>query len=181
MYDRRQEDGVMGDEDDRFPAWLKMTMERRGFSQADLARAIGVTDTQISRWRRGQVVPTVHSLQRLADTFGVPRASLDHLAGYPVDEPPEGVDPALQAELQAHRAWYGQVLEQQVPRDLWRTYIEGCAALAKALSSSYQTTVQKARDELEAHQPGAGAEFHPVRPVQPHDRSKAKGKIGFNR
>ena len=69
-----------------------VTMERRGLSQADLARVVGVADAQVSRWRRGRVIPTVRSLQRIADTFGVPRATLDSLAGYPTGERPEEPD-----------------------------------------------------------------------------------------
>ena len=58
-------------------------MHSRGLTQAQLARSVGVADTQVSRWRRGQVVPTVQSLQRLADTFGVQRITLDQLVGLP--------------------------------------------------------------------------------------------------
>lgn len=139
----------------RFTSWLNLTMESCGLSQAGLARAIGVADTQVSRWRRGQVVPTVHSLQRIADVFGVPRATLDRLAGYPIGEDPEQsaseeMDPALQAQLQVYQAWYRQLLEQQVPHSLWRVYTEGCAALAEALSTSWNTTVGRAQQEIDA-------------------------------
>src|SRR6185503_1222565 len=90
----------------RFGGWLAATMQSRGLSQAQLARSVGVADTQVSRWRRGQVVPTVQYLQRIADTFGVDRATLDKLVGYPVSEAREGsdVEPELEAELQAHQA-----------------------------------------------------------------------------
>ena len=145
----------MDEAENRFPTWLSATMESRRLSQAGLARAVGVTDAQVSRWRRGQVVPTVRSLQRIADTFGVPRATLDRLAGYPVGEPPEGAegeppDPALQAELEVYRAWYGRLLEQKIPRSLWRVYAETCSALADALSASFHDALGKAQRELEA-------------------------------
>ncbi len=65
----------------RFGGWLAASMQSRGLTQAQLARSVGVADTQVSRWRRGQVVPTVQYLQRLADTFGVERATLDRLRG----------------------------------------------------------------------------------------------------
>src|SRR5436305_8488531 len=57
---------------------------RRSSDLAQLARSVGVADTQISRWRRGQVVPTLQYLQRLADTFGIDRLTLDQLVGLPV-------------------------------------------------------------------------------------------------
>ena len=146
----------MDEEGRRFAHWLNLTMERRGLSQADLAREVGVADAQVSRWRRGQVIPSVRSLQRIADTLGVPRATLDSLAGYPTGERPGeatagGGDPALQAELQVYQAWYRQLLEQQVPRSLWRVYAESCAALAQALSASWQAGLGEARhDDLDA-------------------------------
>ena len=181
----------MDEEGRRFAHWLNLTMERRGLSQADLAREVGVADAQVSRWRRGRVIPTVRSLQRIADTFGVPRATLDSLAGYPTAERPEGApeeggDPALQAELQVYQAWYRQLLEQQVPRSLWRVYVESCAALAQALSASWQAGLGEARhddagesgegDEAAraegtmARQAGQGVGFRPARPEQDADR-----------
>src|ERR671933_456531 len=174
-----QEMDSMSTTDNRFPIWLSATMESRRLSQAGLARAVGVTDAQVSRWRRGRVIPTVRSLQRIADTFGVPRATLDSLAGYPTAERPgdaseEGGDPALQAELQVYQAWYRQLLEQQVPRSLWRVYAESCAALAQALSASWQAGLGEARhDEMgggegggegdEGDEGAAGAEDPPAR------------------
>ncbi len=177
-----------------FAAWLEATMQRQGLSQAGLAREVGVADAQVSRWRRGRVIPTVRSLQRIADTFGVPRATLDSLAGYPTgerpgDAPAEGGDPVLQAELQVYQAWYRQLLEQQVPRSLWRVYAESCAALAQALSASWQAGLGEARhddvgdvgdcdDSAEAaategtaaRQAGQGVGFRPARPERHADR-----------
>lgn len=142
----------------RFTLWLNNSMESRRLSQADLARAVGVGDAQVSRWRRGQVVPTVHSLQRIADTFGVPRAMLDSLAGYPSgarDEPTgEPDDLARRAEIRAYQAWFGEQLERQVPRELWRVYAEGCAALAEALGGTFRATLEQAREVP----PGVGRE-----------------------
>ena len=184
----------MDEEGRRFAHWLNRTRERRGLSQADLARVVGVADAQVSRWRRGRVIPTVRSLQRIADTFGVPRATLDSLAGYPTaerpgDAPEEGGDPVLQAELQVYQAWYRQLLEQQVPRSLWRVYAESCAALAQALSASWQAGVGEARHDgagdigegddsvdaaeaegMPARQAGQGVGFRPARPERDAER-----------
>ena len=147
----------MNDADDfdtRFTLWLNRSMENRGYSQADLARAVGVGDAQVSRWRRGQVVPNVRSLQRLADTFGVPRATLDSLAGYPSDDAePEASDPGelmRRAEIQSYQAWFGQLLANDVPPELWRVYVEGCAALAQSLGGTFGATLAQAQQEVEA-------------------------------
>jgi transcriptional regulator with XRE-family HTH domain len=125
----------------RFAGWLGDAMRGRGLSQAELARHVGVADTQVSRWRRGQVVPNVHSLQRLADTFGVPRAALDRLVGYPVD-PSESPsmdasddDPELEAELRSHEARVRQILRERLPRSAWPAYLQACESLAAALAA----------------------------------------------
>src|SRR5689334_5228375 len=96
----------------RFAGWLEASMRSRGFSQAQLARSVGVADTQVSRWRRGQVVPTLAYLQRLADTFGVERFTLDELLGLPVAQAREHTtaSPEEEAELQAHQARLRQVM-----------------------------------------------------------------------
>lgn len=148
----------------RFTVWLNSSMENRRLTQADLARAVGVGDAQVSRWRRGQVVPTVRSLQRIADTFGVPRAMLDSLAGYPSGESESAGDApddlARRAEIHAYQAWFGEQLEDQVPRELWQVYADGCAALARALGESYRATMARAEasapiDRAEGREPTA--------------------------
>jgi transcriptional regulator with XRE-family HTH domain len=138
----------MDDEQNPFAHWLNVTMQSRGLSQAELARAVGVADTQVSRWRRGQVVPTLRYLQQIADTFDVPRTTLDRLAGYPVAEAPHDPprvfeDPADLAELAAYEAHFRQVLEVKIPRALWQAYMEACDSLAEALSASYRAALEQ--------------------------------------
>src|SRR4051812_39745901 len=112
-------------------------MQSRGFTQAQLARSVGVADTQVSRWRRGQVIPTVPYLQRLADTFGIDRVTLDELVGLPVAQAGElGATPEVEAELQAHLARLRDVLHHRLPRPMWRAYVEACVALADGLNAS---------------------------------------------
>ena len=127
--------------DSRLGAWLAATMRSRELSQADLARTLGVADAQVSRWRRGQVVPSVRHLQRLADALAVPRADLDRLAGYPVPDSsglaPDVPDPSAEAELQAHQARFRRTLEQDIPRELWSAYAAACEALAAGLVGAY--------------------------------------------
>ena len=137
---------------DGFPAWLELTMRARGMSQAQLARSMGVGETQVSRWRRGLAVPTVHSLQRLAETFGVPRATLDRLAGYPTGTATlmlqaESTENESDSELAAFQAMLAELMEQRVPRELWHVYVEGCSALADALSRTFTGTLERAGSE----------------------------------
>lgn len=156
-----------------FTLWLNSTMANRRFSQAELARAVGVGDAQISRWRRGQVVPNVHSLQRIADTFGVPRMLLDSLAGYPAADPDDAAagnpdDVARQAEIRAYQAWFGEQLARQVPHELWRVYADGCAALAQALGNAYDTTLANAQEAVADESAEA-----------PPDDTRPRREIGF--
>ena len=150
-----------------FATWLASAMRGRGLSQASLARELGVADAQVSRWRRGQVVPSVRYLQRLSDAFGVPRATLDQLAGYPVEaaartsEDPRD-DPGAAAERQALEAWHGQILQERVPRRLWRSYADACAALADI----FATAVERLPSSDEA---------------RPADEPGRPGSIGFGR
>src|SRR5437667_9870875 len=103
----------------RFAGWLQASMSSVGLTQAQLARSVGVADTQSSRWRRGQVVPTLQYLQRLADTFGIERMTLDQLVGLPVAQTPggePGLEPEVEAELQAHQARLRAVMQTRLPR-----------------------------------------------------------------
>src|SRR5437763_14842050 len=123
----------------RFGGWLEASMRSRGLTQAQLARSLGVADTQISRWRRGQVVPTLQYLQRLADTFGIERMTLDQLVGLPVAQAPggeSGIEPEVEAELQAHQARLRLVMQTRLPRSMWRAYVEACGGLAAGRSTS---------------------------------------------
>ncbi len=115
-------------------------MEQRGISPATLARTLGVADAQVSRWRRGQVVPTVRSLQRIADAFGVPRASLDQLAGYPVAEASDATEPELEAAAGRLRE-----LLESVPPPMRSAYGDACAALAATISSSLDALLAEAQ------------------------------------
>lgn len=150
-----------------FGAWLSVAMRERGLSQAALARRIGVDDAQVSRWRRGLVVPSVGHLQRIADALDVPRVLLDRIAGYPVPDeaeiflpepapprpdPPAGRpdrpasahdrDPALAVETDAYGAWFARLLEQRVPPGLWRAYASACLALADGLTGGYADALE---------------------------------------
>jgi transcriptional regulator with XRE-family HTH domain len=146
----------------RFAGWLEASMRSRGFTQAQLARSVGVADTQVSRWRRGQVVPTLQYLQRLADTFGVERMTLDELLGLPVPQSRDpGADPAEEAELQAHQARLREVMQSRLPRDMWRAYVEACVALADGLSSSARRALRQSLQEADP----PGSDEPPDRPL----------------
>src|SRR3954470_23775425 len=133
----------MPDHEKPFAAWLDATMKNRGLTQAELARAVGVADAQVSRWRRGQVVPTVRYLQQIADVIGVQRITLDRLAGYPValHEQENRADAVTEADIAAFEARFGDVLRTRLPRKMWQAYTDACEALAEGLASSVQSVL----------------------------------------
>ncbi|MGN6245267.1 MAG: helix-turn-helix domain-containing protein [Motilibacteraceae bacterium] len=66
-----------------WPAWLAARMELRGFrSSSELARAAGIPDSVISRWRSGASVPSVVQLRRLQGPLQVPLLTLLVAAGH---------------------------------------------------------------------------------------------------
>ena len=136
----------------RFGGWLQASMRSRGLTQAQLARSVGVADTQVSRWRRGQVVPTVPYLQRLADTFGVQRITLDELVGLPVAQAREGggqpAEPEVEAELQAYQARLREAMQRKLPRSMWRAYVKACLALADGLGASASRALRESLERL---------------------------------
>jgi transcriptional regulator with XRE-family HTH domain len=163
MYDRPAGSGGR-----RFGGWLEASMRSRGITQAELARSVGVADTQVSRWRRGQVVPTLPYLQRLADTFGVERITLDALLGLPVaqarGERDSHPDPRLEAELQAHLARLRQVMQSTLPPSMWHAYVEACVALAEGLNTSARRALREVREqeaESSKHPPDRPLGFRP--------------------
>src|SRR6516164_9708772 len=147
----------------RFAGWLEASMRSRGLTQAQLARSVGVADTQVSRWRRGQVVPTVQYLQRLADTFGVDRVTLDELVGLPVAQARIDVDPEQEAELAAYQARFRETLQSKLPRAMWRAYVDACVALADGLGTSARRVVRQSIEELD--RPRSNEKPPPDRPL----------------
>jgi transcriptional regulator with XRE-family HTH domain len=167
MADRtaNEEGGASPNPAASFGDWLSAAMRERGLSQAEIARRIGVDDAQVSRWRRGLVVPSVGHLQRIAAALDVPRVLLDRLAGYPVpaeadllmpDAPTSAAapasappttgerpslardrDPALPLEAEAYGAWFARLLDRRIPPVLWRSYASACLALADGLTGGY--------------------------------------------
>lgn len=50
---------------------LRYMMEKKGISQADICRELGVSSATVSDWCTGKKYPRVDAMQRLADLFGV--------------------------------------------------------------------------------------------------------------
>lgn len=61
---------LTGNETDLFGLKLRYEREARGWSQAGLALALGVPYSNISRWERGETLPTHDYWQKLTELFG---------------------------------------------------------------------------------------------------------------
>jgi transcriptional regulator with XRE-family HTH domain len=54
-----------------FPLWLQRRLQERDWSITDLARAMGVQTSLISRWMAGRQKPTAESANRIAEVLQI--------------------------------------------------------------------------------------------------------------
>ena len=80
--------------DDRnyFAEWLTRTLAERGIAGGEVAQALGVNDSAVSRWRNGKATPGLDSAMKLAHFLGVDAIALAVTAGL-MDARQVGVDP----------------------------------------------------------------------------------------
>lgn len=80
-------------------SWVNQQLTRKGWRAADAARAFGVDDSMVSKWRRGLAGPDPKSLRRIAESLDLPILTVLVAAGYLTAEeagqiPPAEVDPS---------------------------------------------------------------------------------------
>lgn len=78
--------------DEGFGYWLGMMLDARAMSNADLARAIEVENSLVSKWRRNRQRPDTVSCRLIAEALGVPIREVMIHAGHadpdiPLDDP----------------------------------------------------------------------------------------------
>lgn len=61
---------------------LKVLRAERGITQADLAKALGTHQATVSSWEIGRTVPRPHTMQKIADYFGVSKDDIFYTAFY---------------------------------------------------------------------------------------------------
>lgn len=54
---------------DTFSAWLRRQLQRREWTESDLARRMSTTPSVVNRWARGERVPSPQSCESLADVL----------------------------------------------------------------------------------------------------------------
>jgi transcriptional regulator with XRE-family HTH domain len=65
----------------QFAKWLDITMENREISGNELASLLNVNISQVSRWRNGHILPSLDTIDKIANVFDVDPARLAVLAG----------------------------------------------------------------------------------------------------
>lgn len=73
-----------------FGTYLTMLMNRKGWSQVDLAAAVEVAPSTVSNWINNSdpVIPKPTTLNKLADKLGVTRREMLEHAGFEIDDSP---------------------------------------------------------------------------------------------
>ena len=74
----RERKAAKAPEENRFPARLRRLRERRGMNRRALSECCGISKNMISRYERGERVPSLATAAQIADFFDV---SLDDLWG----------------------------------------------------------------------------------------------------
>lgn len=75
-----------------FPSWLDRTLVERGIAGGEVARALGVNDSAVSRWRNGKASPGLDSVMKLARFLEVNPVRLAVTAGL-MKEDEAGAEP----------------------------------------------------------------------------------------
>lgn len=116
-----------------FAEWLTRTLAERDIAGGEAARALGVSDSVISRWRNGKATPGLESVMALADFLEVDWTALAVTAGL-MDEERAGVAKlALPEDSKRH----GLILDQI-------NNIRGLTSEEKAqLMSKYEQMMQQ--------------------------------------
>lgn len=79
---------------EHWASWVNQQLTRKGWRPADAARAFGVDDSMVSKWRRGLAEPDPKSLRRIAESLDLPILTVLVAAGYLTAEEAGQVPPA---------------------------------------------------------------------------------------
>lgn len=106
---------IMSEDMDNFSEWLSKAMSDKGWSQADLARASGLTRQTISYYLGGKSKqPDEFALQQLAKAFGVDEKVVYRAAGILSSEP--SADPWLDQQKYKLSKITDPILRESVAR-----------------------------------------------------------------
>jgi transcriptional regulator with XRE-family HTH domain len=66
----------------RFSAWLRNAMREERWNRAETAEQLGVDPSTVSRWLKGERIPSPELCDRIADVFAVDLDYILNLAGH---------------------------------------------------------------------------------------------------
>ena len=89
---------------------LRQLMRRECLNSRQLAELVGVSDQGVSRWKRGENLPTDKNLKRIADSLNEPYEELLKMARTPAQKPQH--KPRLQEYITLLDT-YGERLEDE--------------------------------------------------------------------
>jgi transcriptional regulator with XRE-family HTH domain len=141
-------------------ALLRSELERRGMSQAALARAVGVGPALVSRWLNEEepVTPSSENCARIADVLGLDQLLVLSAAGHYAAR--ETSPSELSATQAAAVAWFERLIRQtpdaNIPRV--RPVVEQAFALANSFDppspkDNAGGTPQRSRAEITLEEP----------------------------
>lgn len=107
-----------------FSQKLRVLREEKKLTQADVAKAIGVDKSHVSKWEVGKSKPSIDSLLNLSELFGI---SNDYLLRSNV--PREGVEAINDFELYEHFRQTDKLAKEK--RDLIRNLVNAVLAAEK--------------------------------------------------
>src|ERR1700681_2188840 len=81
---------------------LKQERERRGWSQSDVAKKIGTTQINISRWENATTTPGPYFRQRLGELFGKSLQELDLFSEVEDNDSRQGSGTSSSLDSHAH-------------------------------------------------------------------------------
>ena len=55
---------------------IKLLRERKGMTQEELGKAVGVSSMAVSQWENNRAVPRMGSIERLSEALGVSKSEL---------------------------------------------------------------------------------------------------------
>lgn len=125
----------------RFGKFFDELLAQNDLTAAEAARRLHVSQSQTSRWRRGEGGLSYTSLHRISQVFGTDLDYLLELAGMTHHGPSvydsDDIEPTINVRLDAIRQRLRELLTEITPA-LWPDYLEQVSMLTDALAVPYE-------------------------------------------
>lgn len=137
-----------------FAEFITELLASRGLSQRQAAIRLGVSESQVSRWRQGYGGVSMDSVDKIATTFGVDREYLARLAGLRDNTPStteDLTDPVISAQLDAEVSALRELING-VPKPFIPVILAAVRESSKLARMNVEAAISLAQnDELADH------------------------------